>query len=108
MSAARRSCRRSLPPSRSLPSGLLTRHADASRCTVRLAVNGALELTVVDDGHGAPAGTTPGVGWTSMTERAAELGGSCTISSRNRGGTVVRAVLPLPSTQSEPAEEIVR
>ena len=30
-----------------------------------------------------------------MTERAAELGGSCTISSRNEGGLVVRAVLPL-------------
>ena len=30
-----------------------------------------------------------------MTERAAELGGSCTISSRAEGGLVVRALLPL-------------
>ena len=30
-----------------------------------------------------------------MSERAAELGGTCTISSRPEGGLVVRAVLPL-------------
>jgi signal transduction histidine kinase len=30
-----------------------------------------------------------------MTERAAELGGSCEISLRAEGGLVVRAVLPL-------------
>jgi signal transduction histidine kinase len=30
-----------------------------------------------------------------MAERAAELGGSCTIHGRPQGGLVVRAVLPL-------------
>ena len=30
-----------------------------------------------------------------MTERAAELGGACTIADRPEGGLVVRAVLPL-------------
>lgn len=86
----------------------VTRHADATRCIVHLAVDGALELTVTDDGRGAPSGTPAGVGWTSMTERAAELGGSCTISSRTRGGTVVRAVLPLPSTRDEHVPEAAR
>jgi signal transduction histidine kinase len=86
----------------------VSRHADATRCTVHLTVNGALELSVRDNGHGAPAGTTPGVGWTSMAERAAELGGSCTITSRSSGGTVVRAVLPLPSTAVEPVQEAAR
>jgi signal transduction histidine kinase len=58
-------------------------------------VNGAFELTVTDNGRGflQPA---DGVGWASMRERAAELGGSCTITSRpESGGLVVRAVLPL-------------
>jgi nitrate/nitrite-specific signal transduction histidine kinase len=30
-----------------------------------------------------------------MRERAAELGGSCTVTRRTEGGVVVRAVLPL-------------
>ena len=82
------------------------RHSDATSCRVRIAVQGAFELTVTDNGHGAAPGSSPGVGWTSMTERAAELGGSCTITSRPEGGLVVRAVLPLPSaaeTAMEPA-----
>lgn len=86
----------------------VTRHAGATRCSVHLAVNGALELTVSDNGHGAASGTTPGVGWTSMTERAAELGGSCTISSRTQGGTVVRAVLPLPSQLTDSVAEVIQ
>ena len=34
-----------------------------------------------------------------MTERAAELGGSCAIADRGDGGLVVRAVLPLDAPQ---------
>jgi two-component system NarL family sensor kinase len=79
------------------------RHAGASRCHVRVAANGAFELSVSDDGRGAPADTSPGVGWTSMSDRAAELGGTCTITGRAGGGTVVRAVLPLPVTRPESA-----
>jgi signal transduction histidine kinase len=59
-------------------------------------VNGAFEVTVSDNGR-SRLGAVPGVGWTSMRERAAELGGSCTITTRPEGGTVVRAVIPLPS-----------
>ncbi|MBB2742470.1 UNVERIFIED_ORG: hypothetical protein FHR35_002292 [Microbispora rosea subsp. rosea] len=36
------------------------------------------------------------VGTVSMRERAAELGGTCAITSRPGGGTVVEALLPLP------------
>jgi two-component system NarL family sensor kinase len=86
----------------------VTRHSGATHCTVHLAVNGALELTVTDNGSGPAVGTPSGVGWTSMRERAAELGGSCTISSRSQGGTVVRAVLPLPATATESVEEAAR
>lgn len=73
----------------------VARHSGATRCRVAVALDGAFELTVADNGHGADARTTRGVGWTSMRERAAELGGSCTISSRPEGGLLVRAILPL-------------
>ena len=84
----------------------VARHSGATRCVVHVAVNGAFELSVSDNGHGAPTGTRPGVGWTSMTDRAAELGGSCTISMRSGGGTVVRAVLPLPAGAADPAFQV--
>jgi two-component system, NarL family, sensor kinase len=64
---------------------------------VTLTVNGALEVRVADNGTGPAHATRAGVGWTSMRERAAELGGSCTITRRPEGGTLVRAVLPLPN-----------
>jgi two-component system NarL family sensor kinase len=73
----------------------VARHSGATRCRVGVEVNGAFEITVSDNGHGTDRSTTRGEGWTSMRERAAELGGSCTISSRPEGGLVVRAVLPL-------------
>ena len=71
------------------------RHAGALHCEVRIAVNGALELDVSDDGSGLPRDVVPGVGLGSMRERAAELGGSCEVSTAQQGGTVVHARLPL-------------
>ena len=74
----------------------VAKHSGATRCSVDLELGETLGLTVTDNGRGAAVQLTGrGVGWMSMTERAAELGGSCTISSRNEGGLVVRAVLPL-------------
>jgi signal transduction histidine kinase len=78
----------------------VVRHSGATRCLVRIAVNGAFEITVKDNGGGRSAGAAAGVGWTSMSERAAELGGTCTVTSRP-DGMIVRAVLPLPSTAPE-------
>ena len=74
------------------------RHANARHCWIRLARNGALELEVADDGHGhPPAGrSAAGVGLGSMAERAAELGGACTVQFTPGSGTRVHAHLPLP------------
>lgn len=71
------------------------RHARAQTCTVRIAVDGALELAITDDGKGIAPGARAGVGIGSMQERAAELGGTCTVESAPGGGTAVRASLPL-------------
>jgi two-component system, NarL family, sensor kinase len=71
------------------------RHSEARNCQVCIAVNGALELDVSDDGAGLPRDLVPGVGLGSMRERAAELGGSCEVTTAPDGGTVVHARLPL-------------
>ncbi|MCP2338825.1 sensor histidine kinase [Actinomadura rupiterrae] len=87
------------------------RHAKASHALVRLDLSGDLDVTVRDDGVGLPRDVRAGVGLSSMRERAAELGGTCTVRRRAEGGTLVRARLPLsgapPSlapAPSEPAE----
>ncbi len=75
----------------------VVRHARANTCLVRLAVEGhVLCLEISDDGVGLPAEHIAGVGLLSMRERAAELGGTCTIEPVATGGTRVLARLPLP------------
>jgi two-component system NarL family sensor kinase len=77
------------------------RHSGATRCRVGIQVDGSLQLTVADNGHGTCGSTRPGVGWTSMRERAAELGGSCTMVSRAEGGLLVHAQLPLEQPETD-------
>ncbi len=81
-----------------------SKHSAASRCTVEVALDGLLGLTITDNGHGSASPTDTGLGWTSMTERAAELGGTCTITSRPEGGLVVRALLPVTNDVEETAD----
>ncbi|MFG2916997.1 histidine kinase [Kitasatospora sp. NPDC048298] len=72
------------------------RHARATSATVFVRVDaGRLELDIEDDGQGPGHGLPehPGVGLRSMSERAAEIGGSCTVDAL-RHGTRVHAVLP--------------
>jgi signal transduction histidine kinase len=70
-------------------------HAQARNCVIRLALADRLQLQIVDDGVGLAAVRDAGVGLLSMRERAAELGGACTIEPARGGGTCVRAWLPL-------------
>jgi signal transduction histidine kinase len=71
------------------------RHAHAQECLVRLTLDGELQLEITDDGVGLAEAYRAGVGLTSMSERAAELGGRCALDARPMGGTRVLAHLPL-------------
>ena len=75
----------------------VVRHSGSRTCSIRLTVKDekALELEVTDDGIGVNVNGKRGVGMMSMTERAEELGGSCTIEPISPRGTRVLAVLPL-------------
>src|SRR5699024_2410704 len=76
----------------------VVRHAEATRVEIGLDYEeGALVVTVEDDGHGiAAAATAPEHnGIRGMTERATALGGTLEVSGAPAGGTRVRAVLPI-------------
>ena len=101
-----------LPPSASLPPGShetvfrvaqealsnIARHARAAHVTVTVGgKDGALLLTVEDDGPGFDPGASPrGQGIANMRSRAAECRGFLNIESLEAGGT--RLELEIPST----------
>jgi signal transduction histidine kinase len=70
-------------------------HAQASRCTVCLALNDVLQLEITDDGLGLAEDSVPGVGLASMRERAAELGGTFELQSTPDAGTRIIVSLPV-------------
>jgi signal transduction histidine kinase len=87
----------------------VSRHARARHCRVRLSVDDssdALEIEVTDDGVGLPEDRRSGVGLSSMRERTAELGGSCSVEVSPAGGTVVLASLPLPEKETPSSHSI--
>jgi signal transduction histidine kinase len=84
----------------------VARHAEATTCTVYLAIEeaGALCVEVRDDGRGVPdsqenSSVRAGVGLMSMRERATELGGSLVVEPLSGGGTRVSVRLPLPKEE---------
>ena len=75
------------------------KHAQGATATVvDLFDNGALLFEVRDDGPGFdPATVTRGVGFTSMHDRVAAVGGKLEIDSVPGRGTRVAATIPLPT-----------
>jgi signal transduction histidine kinase len=74
----------------------VVRHAQARHAEIGIQVNGALDITIIDDGRGLPEPVQHGVGLNSMRERAEELGGYCTFENRPGGGAYLHARIPLP------------
>jgi signal transduction histidine kinase len=76
----------------------VTRHAHARTCDIKLEVDDIgrrLRLEICDDGQGIAPDQPSGVGLHSMRERAAELGGTCVVTSTQGSGTRVRVELPI-------------
>ncbi|HEU5485246.1 MAG TPA: histidine kinase, partial [Microlunatus sp.] len=77
----------------------LVRHSRASAARVLLSVaTDRLVIDVSDDGIGISSDRTAGVGLLSLRERAAELGGSTSVTCPPEGGTRIRVELPLGGT----------
>lgn len=77
------------------------KHAAAQNVTLRVEhADGALALSISDDGAGFDALTSPrGVGLSSMHERAARIGATITLQSAQGSGTTVIVRLPQPQQQ---------
>jgi signal transduction histidine kinase len=75
----------------------VVRHSGARTCEVTIHRSRSLRIAVTDDGVGLRQPARDGVGLTSMRERAAEVGGECTISDADPHGTVIEVELPLTS-----------
>lgn len=79
-------------------------HAPESCASVRLKRDTELQLVVADSGPGLPDaarnGPRPRRGLAAMKEWAAEVGGSCVITARNGGGTLVAVRLPLGAAET--------
>jgi PAS domain S-box-containing protein len=72
------------------------KHARATRVEVSMNCDGrALMLEIRDDGIGGASMETAGTGLKGMADRAGALGGLLTIVSPQRGGTSVRAAIPV-------------
>ena len=77
----------------------IARHSSASNAQVAMAMaDGWLSLTIADDGSN-DSGWEPGVGLSSMRERAEELGGTLRVMTR-RDGSTIDARLPVRATAS--------
>jgi signal transduction histidine kinase len=78
----------------------VARHSGAQTGRVSLCLgDGELRIEVIDDGCGVPAQRDgKGVGLSAMAERAAELGGSCTVLAAPGGGTAVVSLFPIGGT----------
>jgi signal transduction histidine kinase len=74
----------------------VVRHAQATFCNIQIHLeHHALLLAITDNGKGLPTENRAGVGFTSIRERAEELGGEFTISNNSSGGVTVYARLPV-------------
>jgi signal transduction histidine kinase len=78
------------------------RHSSGETCSVSLSRDQrALHIRIRDTGNGLSSSPPAGVGLASMRERAAELGGTCTLTSTPGVGTVIEARLPLTATPTD-------
>lgn len=72
------------------------RHSGCSKVSVDIGVDDRIVARISDDGHGIDPAAPMGNGLHNMQRRAQELGGECTVSTTEGGGTLVLWTAPLP------------
>jgi len=86
----------------------VARHSQATRVQVRLrSADGTVVLSVADNGRGIEKSQLEdphSFGVIGMRERARALGGEVRFEAAERGGTVVRVVLPMPPKPASTAQ----
>ena len=65
------------------------RHSGGSKIDVDVSVNDHIEARIGDNGNGVDDGAPRGNGLHNLRSRAHDLGGECTVSRSNDGGTLV-------------------
>ena len=73
----------------------IVRDAKAAQCWLSITTGPTVDIDVVDDGIGVIDGAPNGVGWTAMSERATELGGSVQVTRRDPHGTHIHVRIPV-------------
>ncbi|MEU0503384.1 GAF domain-containing protein, partial [Nocardia sp. NPDC005998] len=74
----------------------VVRHAHATTLSVQLRVRDDVTIEVTDDGIGVPDDLQRMSGLANLAARAAQAGGSFSVTKREEGGTVLRWSAPLP------------
>jgi two-component system sensor histidine kinase UhpB len=78
------------------------RHAKAESVEVSLALrNGALVVSIRDDGTGLPENFHMGFGLLGMGERVRRLGGRLSVADGAEGGTLIEATIPWSRPQAQ-------
>jgi PAS domain S-box-containing protein len=72
----------------------VAKHAGASTVEIVVETGADVTLRVLDDGRGMPVTLSEGHGINNLTERATRLGGTCRVTSRPDGGTMVEWKVP--------------
>jgi len=84
----------------------VSRHAKANFCKLKMYIENEkvapyLCLVISDDGIGMPLERSPGLGLTSMRERAEEIGGTFATEALPKKGTKISARLPLQANSHD-------
>ncbi|MFJ2666358.1 sensor histidine kinase [Nocardia fluminea] len=74
----------------------VVRHAKAITVSIELIVRDEASIDVTDDGSGFAPETTRRSGLGNLAARAAEMGGTFTITPLAQGGTTMHWSAPLP------------
>lgn len=79
----------------------VAKHSGAESVSVNLVVTDLeVALTITDDGRGfdVEKGSTQGYGMQTMSERAVQFGGECSVESAPQAGTKIYVTIPLTSS----------